>query len=452
MKFFVSYSRSVQDKVREIIASLRDSGDDVWWDQDLRAGQDWWGTILNNIEACDVCLFMISEKSVQSPYCMEELRYALDRNRLVLPYVMDAPLSYTIPPEILQGRIQYEIYSGTPSQLKYRIRTTCQSVDWAQYRNRYAARPVEPNTEANDLVERLDKAAALANEGHFDEAVKRFNDVSRNDPESYGDFCHTWIDKIKRYQDVVKHASSPALKSLARQKWDGFAQQFTGDDFFDPLNLQAKLAATEAPKKRTGLLALVAAKEMTADDYFTRAQDAYSKGAHDQVIADCSETIRLDPQHSPAYFRRGVSYAAKSEHDLAIADYTQAVQLNPQYAAAYNGRGSSYANQNEYDLAIADFKEAALLSPQYTAAYFNLGLSYAAKDEHDLAIAHYSEAAHLDPMDADTYFRRGNSYYLTRNFDQAIKDYEIALRINPNYDLARNNLQVALQAKTQAQS
>jgi tetratricopeptide (TPR) repeat protein len=521
MKFFVSYSRSVQEKVREIVTSLRDSGDEVWWDQDLQAGQDWWGTILNNIDACEVCLFMISEKSVQSPYCMEELRYALDRNRLVLPYVMDAPVSYTIPPEILQGRIQYEVYSGTPSQLKHRIRATCQSVNWDHYRNRYTARPPEPNTEANDLVDRLEKAAALANEGHFDEAIKRFNDVSRNDPDSYGDFCHNWIDKIRRYQDVVRHSAVPALKALAKQKWEAFVQQFTGDDFFDPLNIQAKFAVMEAPKKRTGLLGSLSmqsavsepAQELTAEEYFQRAfnrtdghdlkiadyteairlnpnySEAYQmrgytyddKKEYDRAIADYSQAIRLKPQESTAYYNRGLSYearremdaaitdyseairlnpqyakayfkrgarhTAKGQHDLAIADYDEAIRHSPRYAAAYNGRGSSYAQQGDYNLAIADFSEAILCHPEYGTPYFNRGLSYAELNRHDLAIADYTEAIRLDPLDTDLYYRRGNSYYLQYDYDRAIKDYEMAFQTNPQHELAKNNLQVALNAK-----
>src|SRR5688500_14919424 len=138
MKFFVSYSRSVQEPVRAIITSLRDDGEEVWWDQDLRAGQDWWATILDNIEQCQVCLFFVSEKSVQSPYCMEELRYALARNRLVLPYVMDGPIAYTLPSEIMKSRIQFETYEGTPEHIRERIRLTCGGVRWDQYKDRYA--------------------------------------------------------------------------------------------------------------------------------------------------------------------------------------------------------------------------------------------------------------------------------------------------------------------------
>ncbi len=246
MKFFVSYSRSVQDPVRQIIASLRDDGDEVWWDQDLRAGQDWWATILSTIESCEVCLFMISEKAVQSPYCMEELRYALARNRLVLPYVMDA-ISYTIPSEIMRGRIQYEAYSGKPDQLKYRIRTTCQKIDWAQYKDLFAVRPPEPNTGSSNLVDRLAKAVALAQEGVFEAAVEGFAEVAHNDYAAFGNFCHTWIEKINRYKEIVSLSTYAAMKPLARPKWEAFLTQYAGDDTFDPLGVQEKLGITIPP-------------------------------------------------------------------------------------------------------------------------------------------------------------------------------------------------------------
>ena len=489
MKFFVSYSCSVQDKVREIVASLRDSGEEVWWDQDLKAGQDWWGTILNNIEACEVCLFMISEKSVQSPYCMEELRYALDRNRLVLPYVMDAPVTYTIPPEIMQGRIQFELYSGTPNQLKHRIRVACQGVDWTQYRNRYCARPAEPNTGTNDLVDRLDKAAALAHEGHFDEAIKGFRDVERNDPDSYGEFCHTWIDKIKRYQDVVKHANSPALKSLAKQRWDAFLQAYANDDLFDPLNVSGKLAGADAPAKRTGLLAALSAQpetpapavqELTAEEYlqrglglpiqnyalkiadFTEAirlkpdyYEAYymrgytydEKRDYDRAIADYTEAIRLNPMNAAVYLNRGASYEAKGEYDRSIADYTEALRLNPLNAAAYCSRGANYSEIGEHDQAIADYTAALRIDPRYVAAYNNRGNSYDAKGYVDRAIADYDEAIRLNPQYADAYNNRGNSYESKGDVERAIADYNEAIRLNPQYAAAYNNRGVSYYTK-----
>lgn len=275
MKFFVSYSRSIQDKVREIIAALRDDGETVWWDQDLRPGQDWWGTILDNIETADVCLFFISEKSAQSIYCLEELRYALARNRPLLPYVMDAPITYAVPPEIMGGRIQYEAYSGRPTHLRQRIKTTCSTLDWMQYRDRFHPRPPEPNTGDKDLVDRLNQAYALASNGVFDEAVKWFRDVGRNDHASYGELCHHWIEKIALYQDVAKHAASPLLKSLAKKKWADFRAMFKEDDPFDPLEVEAWLTGPKVSESPGG--GPYTAPRTAEPDWLTRAKSFTGK-------------------------------------------------------------------------------------------------------------------------------------------------------------------------------
>ena len=63
--------------------------------------------------------------------------------------------------------------------------------------------------------------------------------------------------------------------------------------------------------------------------YITRGAADGAKGEDDQVIADCTAAIRLQPDCAEAYFNRGISYAAKCEYDKAIADYTAAIQLQP---------------------------------------------------------------------------------------------------------------------------
>jgi hypothetical protein len=74
MKFFISYSRSVKEEVRKVVDLLKAADQDVWWDADIPKMSDWWATILDNIEWCEVFIFVVSEKSVQSMYCLEELR------------------------------------------------------------------------------------------------------------------------------------------------------------------------------------------------------------------------------------------------------------------------------------------------------------------------------------------------------------------------------------------
>ncbi len=432
MKFFVSYSRSVQEQVRAIIAVLRDAGDEVWWDQDLSAGQDWWATILDNIEQCQICLFFVSEKSVQSPYCMEELRYALARNRLVLPYVMDA-VTYAIPPEIMKGRIQYETYEGTPDHLRERIRITCGAVKWDQYKDRYTARPPEPNTGTSDLVDRLDKAVSLANEGYFDEAILDFKDVANNDFDEYGAFCHEWIEKINRYRDIAKLVDRPAMRQLAKPKWETFVQQYGTE--FDPLKVEDKFSASKRAIPVPQPDPVFFEKVMTARDYFQNGEDFYKKGDFDRAIEEYTKAIQLNNQFLNAYLHRARSYYAKENYDGTIADYSEVLKLDPENIEAYRLRGLIYhSEKREYDRAIADYDQAIRLEPQYPMIYLNRAASYDSKKDYDRAMANYDEAIRLNPQFADAYNNRANTYLTQGKYDLALADCNEALRIDPNLD------------------
>jgi hypothetical protein len=88
-RIFVSYSRSVKTEVGEIVRLLKASGHDVWWDGNIPPIADWWATICEHVEGCEIFIFFISEKSVQSPYCLAELKYAIDRNRPIFPFIID---------------------------------------------------------------------------------------------------------------------------------------------------------------------------------------------------------------------------------------------------------------------------------------------------------------------------------------------------------------------------
>ena len=71
--------------VVEIAADLRALDHEVWLDQDLGGGQDWWDEILARIRWCDAFLPVLSTASLGSRACSGERTYALALHRPVLP-------------------------------------------------------------------------------------------------------------------------------------------------------------------------------------------------------------------------------------------------------------------------------------------------------------------------------------------------------------------------------
>ncbi|GIK63090.1 MAG: hypothetical protein BroJett018_08840 [Chloroflexota bacterium] len=117
MKLFISYSSRDRDKVRLFAEDLKqivkvvshNEGGDVWFDQELIGGHDWWENILSKIRACDVFLFVLTQDSLRSDPCRLEYTYAHSLNKRILPILLGDGINVTLLPEPLQ-RIQFVDY------------------------------------------------------------------------------------------------------------------------------------------------------------------------------------------------------------------------------------------------------------------------------------------------------------------------------------------------------
>ena len=87
MKIFVSYARVDKPYCIRIIETLH--AHDVWYDQRLYAGQDWWKEILRRLDWCEVFIYLLSPDSVASLYCRRELEIALRLKRDVIPVLIN---------------------------------------------------------------------------------------------------------------------------------------------------------------------------------------------------------------------------------------------------------------------------------------------------------------------------------------------------------------------------
>jgi WD40 repeat protein len=79
---FVSYSRADSDFARKLNDALQIQGKRTWFDQEsIASGTDFQQEIYRGIKACDNFLFILSPRSVNSPYCADEVEYAASLNK-----------------------------------------------------------------------------------------------------------------------------------------------------------------------------------------------------------------------------------------------------------------------------------------------------------------------------------------------------------------------------------
>jgi hypothetical protein len=83
---FVSYSRADRDFALRLAEDLRAAGFNVWMDQaDIRPGETWDEAIEHALMTSSSLLLILSPNSIASQSVMNELSFALDENKRVLP-------------------------------------------------------------------------------------------------------------------------------------------------------------------------------------------------------------------------------------------------------------------------------------------------------------------------------------------------------------------------------
>jgi hypothetical protein len=100
---FFSYSRQDSEFAQKLAQDLRSSGASVWLDQlDIRPGQRWDRTVQDAVTSCPRMLVVLSPSSVDSENVMDEVSFALERKKTVIPVLYrDCDIPFRL------GRVQY---------------------------------------------------------------------------------------------------------------------------------------------------------------------------------------------------------------------------------------------------------------------------------------------------------------------------------------------------------
>ena len=94
---FISYSRKDIAFARLIRESLQECQVDTWIDWDrIPVGERWWPEICEAIQNANVFMFIISQNSIGSKVCKEEIEPALQNHKRIIPVVVDHLTSESI--------------------------------------------------------------------------------------------------------------------------------------------------------------------------------------------------------------------------------------------------------------------------------------------------------------------------------------------------------------------
>lgn len=258
MKLFISYARVDKPYCIQIVNTL--DVHEIWYDQRLHAGQNWWKEILRRLDWCEGFVYLLSPDSVESEYCKKEFELARHLGRYIFPVLIHKDT--VIPPALRD--LQYLDFCG--GLTADNVKTLLNSIYLAEQER--TAPPASSNVAtltadtmkppAVNPVSAISAATSAMAKGQFDHAVfllkraqasghsSRFINIEAVLAEAEAGLQRqTYLREASRdYQQIVDLVKFDRTHKLGCEAFQAFKKHYPD---FDPQNLAALCAETAQP-------------------------------------------------------------------------------------------------------------------------------------------------------------------------------------------------------------
>ncbi len=263
MRIFVSYARVDKPYCIRIIETLH--AHDVWYDQRLYAGQDWWKEILRRLDWCELFIYLLSPDSVASLYCRRELEIARRLNRDVIPVLLDRD---TVLPAEMKDWQYVDLSDNLTVENVSQLLNSILMVE--RQKASSPTKPPEPEAKPADNpgdflnpVDLISGAARALEKGDFDNAILLLRQAQANGYQSR----FVKLDKLLRmaesavtektqrreaqreYQHIAALFAFESTRQLACEAFAEFIKEF-GD--YDPRGLRRYCESSQAAGSGNG--------------------------------------------------------------------------------------------------------------------------------------------------------------------------------------------------------
>ncbi|HEY9602254.1 MAG TPA: TIR domain-containing protein, partial [Allocoleopsis sp.] len=165
---FISYSRADSDLARKLNDELQLQGKTTWFDQEsIASGADFAQEIKQGIQACDNFLFILSPRSVNSPYCAEEVEYAAGLNKRFVTVLHREVNAEELHPEL--AKVQWIDFDQNERDFNTSFRQLVRTLDTdrehLRHHTKWSQRAIEwqEKDKSNDLLLRGSELAIAEN-------------------------------------------------------------------------------------------------------------------------------------------------------------------------------------------------------------------------------------------------------------------------------------------------
>jgi predicted O-linked N-acetylglucosamine transferase (SPINDLY family) len=167
---------------------------------------------------------------------------------------------------------------------------------------------------------------------------------------------------------------------------------------------------------------------------------------YESALSAAPDDVDLLSNYATALYELG-------DHERALPMFDRAIALQPRHEKLWYNLGLAHASRERFEDAVAAFKTAIEINPQHARAKFQLALLLCAARELEESADLHAQSLSTVRERADVYMHAGYARMMEGRNDKALPLHRKAIRIDPDYELAWQNLMMGLnyQAEDDAQ-
>lgn len=285
---------------------------------------------------------------------------------------------------------------------------------------------VDPGVEVViDEPEPYEGISDLLIVGDTEQAIKRFEDASKEDPES---------------TETAVLYSSLLLSAGKIEDAEGVINSALEND---PENTDAiyNLAMIEGVKgnykEKEALLEDIVEKDPEHSNAHSALGEIYlRRKAVTKAKEAFTTSLEHDSENIVALIGMGNVLMRQGEWEESIEVLDKAIEVEPRYSFSYVDRSRAKMANEEYIAAEIDITTAIELDPGYSWSYLDRGRIRVQLRQRSKALEDFDTAIALDPDNFLSYVYRAGIYDEMGNVDSALEDYRKIVALKPEYYFA----------------
>jgi Flp pilus assembly protein TadD len=184
--------------------------------------------------------------------------------------------------------------------------------------------------------------------------------------------------------------------------------------------------------------------EPAAPGTLALAERALSEDRHEDARRLIERVLLSEPEDPEAQLLLAELHLASGDPRLAEPGFESLIDTAGVGARALQGHGIALTLQGDIDGGAESLQRAVAQDSGLWRAWNALGYHHDSNRDWAAAGDSYGKALEGNPDSAVIYNNRGFSLLMQRRLEGAVKDFDRALRMDPEFEVARENLRLAL--------